>query len=73
MSEIKDKILDTLHSKGSSITDSDVLTVNRLLSDLEDSGDLDFDDFEDFKTYIDRLISQYSIEPDSKLSQDGGS
>ena len=73
MSEIKDKILDTLHSKGSNITDSDVLTVNRLLSDLEDSGDLDFDDFEDFKTYIDRLISQYSIEPDSKLSQDGGS
>ena len=72
-SPIKDEIVSILFEKGENLTDNDVQRVDELFDELETSGDLWFTEIDELRSFADRVIGQVSIEPDSKLSQDGGS
>jgi len=70
MSELRADILNTLQ-KGENLTDSDVKKINVSFDELQNNGDLDFDELEQLEAFMHRVIGQVSVEPDSKLSPDG--
>lgn len=72
-SPIKDEIVSILFEKGENLTDNDVQKVDELLDELEMSNDLEHEEVDELREFTARVIGQVSIEPDSKLSQDGGS
>ena len=72
MSETKETILSILIDKGENLTDGDLKKIDSLLEELESNGDLDFMELDNLKYYVDRVVGQLSIEPDTKLSANGG-
>lgn len=72
MSETKETILSILIDKGENLTDGDLKKIDSLLEELESNGDLDFMELDNLKYYVDRVAGQLSIEPDTKLSANGG-
>jgi hypothetical protein len=71
MSETKETILSILIDKGENLTDGDLKKIDSLLEELESNGDLDFMELDSLKYYVDRVVGQISIEPNTKLSADG--
>ncbi len=72
MSEAKENIRSILIDKGENLTDGDLKKIDSLLKELESNGDLDFMELDSLKYYVDRVVGQISIEPNTKLSADGG-
>lgn len=72
MSEAKETIRSILIDKGENLTDGDLKKIDSLLEELESNGDLDFTELDSLKYYVDRVVGQLSIEPDTKLSANGG-
>jgi hypothetical protein len=71
MSKTKETILSILIDKGENLTDGDLKKIDSLLEELESNGDLDFMELDSLKYYVDRVVGQISIEPNTKLSADG--
>lgn len=70
MSELRADILNILQ-KGENLTDSDVKKINVSFDELQNNGDLDFDELELLEAFMHRVIGQVSVEPNSKLSPNG--